>query len=69
MLTLTRNRIKSAQDALDFAWMVTHSMDEGQRPIDLKNLERLGAMVPKGGAEEVLRLVKEAKKGGVPQTL
>lgn len=70
MLPLTRDPKKRAQHALDFAWMVTHSLDEGQQPIDLKKLEELGAMVwSEGGAEEILRLVEVAQKGGVPGTL
>jgi len=49
--------------------MVTHSLDNGQQPIDLKKLEKLGAMVwSEGGGEEILRLVEEAKKGVVPRT-
>jgi hypothetical protein len=67
MLTPIRHPKKRAQDALDFAWMVEHSMDEGQKPIDLTKLATLGEMVwPGGGGEEILRLVKEAAKGGVP---
>lgn len=68
MLTLTRERKKRAQDALDFAWMVTHSMDEGQQPIDLEKLEALGELVwPGGGGQEILRLVERARAGGIPE--
>src|SRR5439155_25815409 len=42
MLTPSRNSIKRRQDILDFEWMVTHSLDEGQRAIDLVRLEALG---------------------------
>jgi hypothetical protein len=67
MLTPDRHPKKRAQDALDFAWMVEHSMDEGQKPIDMQKLAGLGEMVwPGGGGEEILRLVAEAKEGGVP---
>jgi hypothetical protein len=70
MLTLSRDAKKRTQDAVDFAWMVTHSLDEGQQAIDLTKLEKLGEMVwPGGGGAEILRLVADAKKGGVPQTL
>jgi hypothetical protein len=67
MLTLRRDVAKRAQDAVDFLWMVRHSMDEGQKPIDLETLAALGEMVwPGGGGEEILRLVAEVKEGGVP---
>jgi hypothetical protein len=70
MLTLSRDPKKRTQDAVDFAWMVTHSLDEGQQPIDLKKLEQLGEMVwPNGGGTEILRLVEDAKKGGVPRMI
>jgi len=70
MLTLSRDAKKRTQDAVDFAWMVTHSLDEGQQPIDLTRLEKLGEMVwPGGGGTEILRLVEEAKKGGVPKMI
>jgi hypothetical protein len=68
MLTLTRECKKRTQDALDFAWMVTHSMDEGQQPIDLDKLESLAELVRPGrGGQEMLRLVEMAKQGGVPE--
>ena len=68
MLTLNRHLKKKAQDALDFAWMVAHSMDEGQQPINLKKLAELGESVwAGGGGAEIFRLVEEAKKGGVPK--
>jgi hypothetical protein len=67
MLTLTRHPKKRAQDALDFAWMVEHSLDEGHQPIDLQKLAALGEMVwPGGGGPEILRLVEEASQGGIP---
>ncbi len=58
--------LKRVQDALDFAAMVRHSMDEGCQPIDLAKLEVLGEMVwREGGGKEILRLVEEAKAGKV----
>jgi hypothetical protein len=67
MLTPTRDPRKRGQDAVDFAWMVTHSLDEGRQPIDLTNLEALGEKVwPAGGGKELLRLVEQAKAGGLP---
>ncbi len=67
MLTPNRHQKKRAQDALDFAWMVEHSMEEGQKPIDMKRLATLGEMVwPGGGGRELVRLGEDAKQGGVP---
>jgi hypothetical protein len=67
MLTPTRDYIKRGQDAVDFAAMVKHSLDEGREAIDLARLKKLGEMVwPGGGGEEILRLVEEAKAGKVP---
>jgi hypothetical protein len=67
MLTPTRDPVKRAQDAVDFATMVRHSLDEGRQPIDLDRLAALGEKVWKGGGgEELLRLVEEAKEGKVP---
>ncbi len=68
MLTPTRDPGKRLVDLADFTWMVKHSQDEGQKPIDLKKLEALGDMVwPGGGGVEILRLVEEAKTGKVPK--
>jgi hypothetical protein len=70
MLTPGRDMIKRGQDALDFAAMVKHSLDEGRQPIDLATLESLGEMVwPGGGGKEILRLVEEVKAGKVPNLL
>jgi hypothetical protein len=70
MLTPTRDSIKRAQDAVDFAAMVKHSLDEGRQPIDLATLEALGEMVwPGGGGKEILRLVEEVKAGKMPNLL
>jgi hypothetical protein len=67
MLTLSRDTIKRAQDAVDFATMVRHSTDEGRQPIDLEELEKLGRKVwPEGGGKEILLLVERAKAGQVP---
>ena len=64
MLTLSRNAQKRAQDAVDFGWMVQHSLDEGQQAIDLEKLAALGEMVwPGGGGDEILRLVEQVKAG------
>jgi hypothetical protein len=70
MLTPTRDMVKRGQDAVDFAAMVKHSLDEGRQPIDLATLEALGEMVwPGGGGKEILRLVEEVKAGKVPNLL
>jgi hypothetical protein len=62
MLTPTRESRKRRQDILDFEWMVTHSLDEGQQPIDLQKLAALGEKVwPDGGGDEILRLVEQVK--------
>jgi hypothetical protein len=67
MLTLSRDPVKRAQDAVDFATMVKHSTDEGRQPIDADHLEELGEKVwPDGGGKEIRHLVEEAKAGKVP---
>jgi len=64
MVTPTRPLGKRQQDIVDFTWMVIHSTDEGQQPIDLQRLEVLGEKVwPNGGGQEMLRLVERAKSG------
>jgi len=64
MLTPTRESRKRRQDILDFEAMIDHSMDPGQRPIDLERLALLGEKVwPGGGGEEILRLVDQVKSG------
>lgn len=64
MLALSRDLGKRGQDQVDFTWMVIHSMDEGQQPIDLQKLAALGEMVwPGGGGEEIVRLVEQVKSG------
>jgi hypothetical protein len=64
MLTLSRESRKRRQDILDFEWMVTHSLDEGQPAIDLENLELLGEKVwPSGGGKEILCMVELVKAG------
>jgi hypothetical protein len=64
MITLTRPLAKRAQDLVDFSWMVTHSQDDGQQPIDLHRLEILGEKVwPGGGGREILRMVERLKAG------
>lgn len=64
MFALSRDAEKRGQDAVDFGWMVKHSMDEGRQPIDLQRLEALGEKVwPNGGGKEILRLVEQVKAG------
>ncbi len=66
MLTPTRNVPKRQQDVVDFSFMVLHSLDEGQQPIDLGRLAFLGEKVwPGGGGEEILHLVDEVKAGRI----
>jgi hypothetical protein len=60
MLTPNRDPAKRALDSADFAFMVKHAADEGQRPIDLNQLRSLGEMVwPDGGGDEIIGLVEE----------
>jgi hypothetical protein len=64
MLTPGRDLQKRNQDIVDFRWMVVHSMDEGQQPIDLARLQVLGELVwPGGGGAELLRLVDLVQTG------
>lgn len=66
MLNPGRDLKKRHQDALDFSWMVSHSTDESQTPLDLSWLAELGEKVwPGGGRDEILRLVEHVKQGGV----
>lgn len=59
--------LKRGQDAIDFAWMVRHAQDPGQRAIDLEKLADLGEKVwPGDGGREILRLVDEANSGKLP---
>jgi hypothetical protein len=67
MLSLNRDALKRAQDAVDFATMVKHSLDEGRTPIDMDRLRELGEMVwPGGGGDEIVRFAEDAKAGKVP---
>jgi hypothetical protein len=62
MVTPNRNTQKRQMDIIDFGWMVKHSVDEGQQPIDLEKLAALGEKVwPGGGGQEILRLVELVK--------
>ncbi len=62
ILDLSRNPVKRMQDLVDFNWMVVHSQDEGQKPIDLEKLQTLGEMVwSGGGGEEILLMVQKVK--------
>jgi hypothetical protein len=64
MLTPTRNLDKRLQDLVDFTRMVQHSLDEGQRSLQLPRLEILGEKVwPDGGGAEILHLVELVKAG------
>ena len=65
----TQGRVigERGQDAVDFATMVKHAEDPGQRPIDLDKLRDLGEKVwPGGGGAEILRLVEDTRQGKVP---
>ncbi len=67
MLSLRRDPVKRAQDAVDFYTMVKHSLDRGRKPIRLRKLAALGEKVwPGGGGAEIVRLVEEAKAGKPP---
>jgi hypothetical protein len=62
MVTPNRPLAKRMQDIVDFSLMVRHSMDEGQRGIDLERLQFVGEKVwTSGGGKELLRLVEEVK--------
>jgi hypothetical protein len=64
MITPVRDLGKRLLDAADFTGMVLHSLDEGQQPIDLQNLETLGEKArPGGGGKEILQLVEQVKAG------
>ncbi len=64
MLTPTRDPGKRALDSADFTFMVKHSLDQGQQPIDLQKLAALGEKVwPGGGGKEILHLVEQVKAG------
>jgi hypothetical protein len=44
--------------------MVQHSVDHGQKPVDLDRLDTLGEKVwPGGGGKEILDLVAQVKSG------
>jgi hypothetical protein len=65
MLTPTRQLVKRQQDAVDFMKMVLHSEEEGQPPIDMDKLRKLGEKVWRGGGgREIVRLVVHIKQGG-----
>jgi hypothetical protein len=67
MLALSRDYLKRAQDGVDFAGMVKHSLDDGRDPIDMDRLAELGELVwPGGGGPEIVRLVEQANAGQVP---
>lgn len=67
MVSVTRDIGKRAQDAVDFSFMVRHSTDEGQTPIDMDRLAELGEMVwPGGGGKEIVRLIEDINAGIMP---
>jgi hypothetical protein len=64
MRTLTRDLGRRMLDTADFGWMVQHSLDEGQQPIDLERLAGLGEKVwPGRGGKEILDMVDLVKAG------
>jgi hypothetical protein len=64
MITPNRRLEKRQQDIVDISFMVKHSLDDGQRAIDLHRLGVLGEKVwPAGGGKEILRLVEDVKAG------
>jgi len=66
MLSLNRDPGKRLTDAGDFTKMVRHSMDEGQKAIELDVLQELGEKVwPGGGGKEILGLVEQIKRGEI----
>ncbi len=65
MLNFTRPVGSRFIDAGDFSFMVQHSTDEGQQPIDLDLLRTLGEKVWPSGGDEILRLVEQVKAGGL----
>jgi hypothetical protein len=65
MVTVSRDIGKRGLDAVDFMWMVRHSMDQGRQPIDLKKLESLGERVWRGGGKEILGLIEQVKTQGL----
>lgn len=68
MLSLGQDMVKRGMDAVDFAGMVKHSQDSGQKGIDRDKLEALGEMVwPGGGGSEILRLVDGVNEGKLPR--
>lgn len=55
------------QDAVEFACMVKHAMDQGRQAIDLGRLAELGEKAwPGGGGEEILRFVQQIRAGKMP---
>ncbi len=69
MLNPNRDPLKRGQDAIDFGFMVKHSQDEGQQPIDMDRLKSLGEMVwSGGGGDEIVRLVDEVNDIGYVDT-
>jgi hypothetical protein len=65
MLNPNRDSLKRGQDAIDFGFMVKHSQDECQQPIDLDRLRELGELVwSGGGGKEIICLVDEVNDVG-----
>ena len=67
MLNPLRDFLKKAQDAVDFSFMVKHSMKKTRTPIDLEKLYALGELIwPGSGGKEIRRLVEQVKAGNLP---
>jgi hypothetical protein len=67
MLNPLRDYLKKTQDAVDFSFMVKHSMKKTRTPIDLEKLFGMGELIwPGGGGKEILRLVEQVKAGKLP---
>ena len=69
MLNVDRDPLKRGQDAVDFGFMVRHSQDDGEQPIDMDRLRALAEKVrPDGGGDEIVRLVNEVNTIGIINT-
>jgi hypothetical protein len=67
MLNPGRGYKKKGQDAVDFSFMVDHSMKKNRKPLDLDTLYAMGELVwPGGGGKEILGLVDQVKAGKLP---
>ena len=67
MLNPLRGPEKRGMDAVDFSFMVKHSMKKSRTPIDMEKLYALGELIwPGGGGKEILRLIEQVKAGKLP---